>query len=122
MATDCIVIADDSGEESDDESLPPFSQMDIGEISSSQTKRAYSGQEEVTPTKKTARARASPEHVYDLTASPSAISSSSRASSPSSNDHTQVEKRPLNSIDVDSRLDVKEFRHLLVAFIVDWSW
>ena len=110
MATDCIVIADDSGDESD-ESLPPFSQnsRDIGETACSQIKRPFSG-EEVAPSKKTARTRAPHELVYDLTASPSA--SSSKASSPSSN-HLQVEKHPLNSISVGCRFAVKAFSHVM---------
>ena len=115
METDCIVIADDSGDGSD-ESLPSFSQtsMGIGETTCSLSKRASSGQE-FPPSKKTARTPASPEHVYNLTASPS--EPSSKASSPFSND-LQVEKVPLNSISVGSRSDVKPFTTSWLSLLI----
>ena len=117
MATDCIVIADDSGDGSDD-SLPPFSQTSkgISGTTCSQFEGAFSSRD-AAPNKKAARTRASPDHVYDLTASPS--TSSSKASSPSSND-LHVEKRPLNSMSVGSRFGVKAFDHVK-AFTVHWS-
>lgn len=103
MADHCIVIADDSGDESDD-SLPSFSQtlIGLGGTTTSQIKSVFPDQR-VTAHKKTPTSRAMPEVVYDLTASPNG---SCRASSPSPNTG-HVGKQPPSSISVDSRSDAE---------------
>ena len=106
MEGDCIVIAEDSDDDSD-ESLPPFSQT-------SPVKRTFSG-EDVAPSKKAAGTCATPDLVYDLTASP-ASTCSSMALTSSSNDHLHVEKRPLNSISVGSRFVEEDFNHTRHVF------